>query len=63
MATSKSDIFNDQDDCNEEESAEDLNYTNVVPIDDPLLKPVKEYIYITIFSAFLNIYLLSILYV
>ncbi|KAI9246993.1 P-loop containing nucleoside triphosphate hydrolase protein [Helicostylum pulchrum] len=42
MATSKSDIFNDQDDCNEEESAEDLNYTNVVPIDDPLLKPVKE---------------------
>ncbi|KAI8048251.1 P-loop containing nucleoside triphosphate hydrolase protein [Thamnidium elegans] len=41
MATIRSDISEEEGDC-DEESAKDLSYTTVVPIDDPLLKPVKE---------------------
>ncbi|GAA5811253.1 hypothetical protein MFLAVUS_004686 [Mucor flavus] len=42
MATSKSDIFEDQDEYEEEECVKDLSYTTVVPIEDPSLKPVKK---------------------
>lgn len=64
MATSKSDIFEDQDKYGEEECVKDLSYTTVVPIDDPSLKPVKEYIYIYIyFCVFKCILIIYIIYI